>query len=371
MRILVLCKRRYTGKDLLTDRYGRLFEIPRNLSERGHDVRGVALDYHRIGWTVCAQDIESMRWLSVRALPTSLIRYTTVISRFIRDWPPDVIWASSDMLHVVLGMRIGDLQKTPVVLDLYDNYESFAAARLPGLARKYRDACAQAAGISVVSHSLASLLRAQHDHETRIGVVVNGVDKTVFYPRDKLVSRVELNLPTNAQLVGTAGSITADRGIEDMFEAFSLLAKRNDNVWLVFAGPRDHVPSLYKHHRVIDLGQVPTETVPTLLSSLDVAIVCNRDSSFGRYCFPMKLYEILACRVPIVAARVGDVADLLKPYPVSLYEPGDVAGLAERIERLLATPSGCELAIPSWSECASKLEDLLNAAASQGRPALA
>lgn len=40
MRILVLSKRRYTGKDLLDDRYGRLYEIPAGLVARGHAVVG-------------------------------------------------------------------------------------------------------------------------------------------------------------------------------------------------------------------------------------------------------------------------------------------------------------------------------------------
>lgn len=31
MRILLLCKRRYTAKDLIDDRFGRLAEIPRDL----------------------------------------------------------------------------------------------------------------------------------------------------------------------------------------------------------------------------------------------------------------------------------------------------------------------------------------------------
>ena len=45
MRILFLCKRQYTGKDLLDDQYGRLFEFPRILSQRGHRVAGFSVSY--------------------------------------------------------------------------------------------------------------------------------------------------------------------------------------------------------------------------------------------------------------------------------------------------------------------------------------
>lgn len=364
MRILVLCKRRYTGKDLLQDRFGRLCEIPQNLSDRGHEVQGIALDYHRFGWTRRTVVLGTVRWLTVNALPLGLVGYSEFVSRFTQDWPPDVIWASSDMIHLAFACRIGQTKKIPVVVDLYDNYESFGAARLPGLTKLYYKACEKASGISVVSHSLASLIEERHGASTRIGVVVNGVDKELFRPRDKHQSRAALGLPIHAQLIGTAGSLSADRGIADMFDAFERLAGRNRNLWLVFAGPRDRSPSRYKHNRLIDLGELRTEVVPLLFSALDVAVICNKNSSFGRYCFPMKFHEILACNVPVVAASVGEVGHLLASTPNSLYQPGNAADLASKIELQLTMPQLCTLPVPSWSDCTQQLEGLLETAVS-------
>ena len=45
MRIAFLCKRRYMGKDVILDRYARLYEIPFQLARLGHDVRGFCLSY--------------------------------------------------------------------------------------------------------------------------------------------------------------------------------------------------------------------------------------------------------------------------------------------------------------------------------------
>ena len=47
MRIAFLCKRRYMGKDVIDDRYARLYEIPYQLAECGHDVLGLCLSYYR------------------------------------------------------------------------------------------------------------------------------------------------------------------------------------------------------------------------------------------------------------------------------------------------------------------------------------
>jgi hypothetical protein len=40
MRIAFLCKRQYMGKDVILDRYARLYEIPYQLARLGHTVRG-------------------------------------------------------------------------------------------------------------------------------------------------------------------------------------------------------------------------------------------------------------------------------------------------------------------------------------------
>ena len=45
MKILVLTKRQYMGKDLLDDRFGRFREIPLELARFGHQVLGICLSY--------------------------------------------------------------------------------------------------------------------------------------------------------------------------------------------------------------------------------------------------------------------------------------------------------------------------------------
>ncbi|MBI2367110.1 MAG: glycosyltransferase [Deltaproteobacteria bacterium] len=99
------------------------------------------------------------------------------------------------------------------------------------------------------------------------------------------------------------------------------------------------------------------EEVPALFSALDVAVVCNRDSAFGRYSFPQKAYEILACRVPLVAAAVGSMNELLAAYPQCLYEPENPKSLAQAIERQLAARTVVDVLTPSWADSARQLAD--------------
>jgi glycosyltransferase involved in cell wall biosynthesis len=107
--------------------------------------------------------------------------------------------------------------------------------------------------------------------------------------------------------------------------------------------------------------------VPGLLSSLDVAVVCNRDSAFGRYCFPQKLYEAIACRVPVAAAAVGAVAELLAGQERALFVADDAASLLATLKDLLADPFVPALPVPTWDGLGRRLRGLLEAAVAAPR----
>jgi len=333
MRILALCKRQYTGQDLLDDRYGRLYEIPDALASRGHEVHGLTISYRHRGQTQLLTSA-GVRWKSLNLLPWGMST-----ARLAAALPTvDVIWAGSDIPICLSGIALGRRYRIPVVLDLYDNYESFGLSRLPGLKRRFRQACADAQGITAVTHTLAAHIQSFHDIHLPIRVVGNGVNTEVFFPRDKSASREALGLPKHARIIGCAGALNDSRGISDLFEAFMMLAEQDPDLHLAIAGPRDSTVGRYAHPRIIDLGELEWKEVPCFISTLDVSVVCNRDSEFGRFCYPLKLIESQCCQIPIVATAVGEVPRLLHNETETLYPPGDFKALAMRVKRLLEHP---------------------------------
>lgn len=369
MRILVLCKRHYTGKDLIEDRYGRLFELPAWLVRLGHQVAGVALSYRRAStgeyrW----DDRPDLIWYSENIGTVPFLSYARTLRRIIRETRPDLIWACSDAFHAILGWQLQQSLGIPAILDLYDNFESFPATRLPGMLSMFRRACRSAAGLTLVGDALRVYVREQYGVDPPMLVLHNGTDPTLFYPRDKLASRRALGLPELGKLIGTAGAITTGRGIATMFEAFLALADEMPDLYLVFAGPRDATPSRYHHPRIIDLGILPLERVPLLLTALDLGVISNIDSAFGRYCFPQKLYELAACGTAFVAADIGETSVMLHQHPHLLFPPGDAIGLTSGIrDRLtLDNSQGSPLHPRTWEDLARELDGFFRSLLSPG-----
>lgn len=361
MHILVLSKRQYTGKDLLDDRYGRLYEIPVGLAVRGHKVVGITLSYlsRDQGWH-CWDDLPGMEWLAVNAFPVGFWVYPRMLAEVVAMLRPDVVWASSDVLHAVVGWYLKRSFGIPLVIDLYDNYESFGVTKLPGVTSLFRAACRAADGLTVVSHMLDKYIAATCAAQVPRLVLGNAVPKELFFPQARRESRRSLGLPLDKRLIGTAGAITRSRGIAVLFEAFLQLAAHDPDLWLVFAGPRDETPGRYRHERIIDLGTLEYNRISVLFNALDVAVICNLDSDFGRYCFPQKFYEIVSCGVPVVASDVGEMKRLLAYWPQCLFPPASVGGLVECIANQLKNPVTCQgIAIPTWEDQAVALESFL------------
>ena len=108
-----------------------------------------------------------------------------------------------------------------------------------------------------------------------------------------------------------------------------------------------------------DLGILPLEKVPILLNALDVAIICNRENEFGRYCFPQKAREIMACDIPLIAARVGSMAELLKDHSEWLFNPDDASNMARVLENRLGDRKTGYASPPTWTDLANRLENIM------------
>lgn len=356
MRILVLSKRQYMGKDLLDDAYGRFYELPLALAALGHEVQGVCASYRRRREGLYDGAVS---WHALNVAPWALGRWINAVHGAIAEFKPDIVWACSDAFHAILGVRCQRRSGVPCVVDLYDNFEAYLGSAIPGVRPWFRSSVRQAAGVTCVSGALEQYVRRRYGVNGQTMVLENGVSPE-FRPLDRLACRRRYGLPESARVIGTAGTLDAERGIEALFEAFGELADKRRDLHLLLAGRVGAGIRIPAHERVMHLGQLPLAEVPHVIGAMDVAVICNRRSVFGEYCFPQKLYEVLACGVPPLVANTSGVAELLRDAPRNRYEPESVRSLVEGIEALLAAPVMPDIHPVSWAQHAERLSGFLS-----------
>lgn len=364
MRILVVSKRQYMSRDLLNDLYGRFREIPLALAIQGHQVEGICLSYRprNEGLYYDKELNVQVIWHAMnikRLFFGGATNYWHTLDRVGRCFLPDVVLACSDAVHAILGVRIARRLGVALVTDLYDNFESYPITRFPGMRSIFRRSLCLADGIACVSRPLANYVREKCEYQGPMAIIENAVPKGLFHPLDRVTSRCELGLPKDGFFIGTAGSISRSRGIETLFKAFDILAMEQPNIYLVLAGPCDKKIPITKNSHVLYLGILPPKRIPIFLSALDIAIICNRESEFGKYCFPQKFYEAVACGVPVLAADTGVMREVLDSTPEYLFEPENVDSLVTALRRQLRKPASLKLDIPTWNTQGLKLEGFL------------
>lgn len=361
MKILFICKRIYTSKDLLCEKYGRLYELPKGLNASGYDLTCVCANYYKTNNTYLNDD--SVYWNNFdfnRRKITGAIKYYIFLNEIVKREKPDLIIGLSDILHVLITLVLSRKYQLPYIVDLYDNFESFGLAMIPGLKSFFQYAIKNANGVSVVSPELKNYVLEKNKPNGRIVVIENAVDAKAFYPMDKASMRKKFKLPEKGVFIGTAGALSKTRGISLLFEAYLELLNNHDDVFLVLAGPVDKKSTLPKSSNILYLGELPYSEIPAFLNTLDIGVILNKDDAFGKYCFPQKYYEMLSCKLPVVASRVGVMSRVLSETPEILFDPADSKSLVTAIETQLNNQLNMNAEVFTWDNQSKKLASMVN-----------
>ncbi len=326
MRILVLTSRYTATRDIISEDFGRQVRLFAALKKRGHDIDFYCADYRKFEH----KDVR-LHGITVfirRCCPLSFIPFCLALKSQLEKKKYDVLIATSDPLWGVIGRWAAHKTKTPFIYDLHDNYETYVSYKIPFLPFLEKKVIIGADMVTTVSHALKEKIAKIRTEG--VAMIQNGADIKVFRPLSKGLCRKELNLPKDALLIGYAGSIQRGQGIDILIRVVMDIRKKMPKVQLLIAGKfygneKKHIN--LGQEGIISLGSLSQAKIVKLINACDVVVVPNRKNSFTEFCFPYKVVEYMACNVPIVATRVGDVSRILKKFPKSLCEPDDAASM--------------------------------------------
>lgn len=218
-----------------------------------------------------------------------------------------------------------------------------------------------AGAVTVASRTLESLVWAMGVPPERVFYVPNGVSKTrdagsriqgaendgadalplasciLLYTRffEFPVSRVIEVLRRVRERVPEARLFVVGKGLfGEEKELFRLAEQQALTVADNSSQVTDHV--LHLAHDITYCGWVPTEDLPDYFAQADIAIYPFDDTLVNRCKCAVKLLDLLAAGVPVVAEAVGQNRETIRHGETGwLVEPGDVEAFAKAVVRLL------------------------------------
>lgn len=179
-------------------------------------------------------------------------------------------------------------------------------------------------------------LSADHVH-----VVPNGVNLELFQREDKEACRAQLNLPEDAKVLITVGTLNERKGFHRVIEQMPKMLYRYPKlIYLVVGGENPDgdrgrlerlAESLGVAEHVMFLGCQPTEKLRFLYSAADLFVLATKGEGWANV-----FLEAAACGLPVVTTRVGGNAEVINSDSLGkLVAFGDGEALKLAIEGAL------------------------------------
>lgn len=270
--------------------------------------------------------------------------------------------------HKVIFLEVNGISEDEILIEGRDWYRSCWC-----WVAKFSDrlACNLADKIIAVTSGIKEYIQGAYNIPLqKIQVIPNGVDTNAFR---KNISRAQeirskYNISQGCMVFGFIGNFAGWQGVDLAIMAFSKLARRYSDVFLMLVGDgRDgaYYQKLAKtseaHERIIFAGRVHKDDAPDFISSFDVGVTFKKPIRSGYSA--LKLYSYLSCGVPVLGTDVRGY-EILNDKKCGLLCKNDVDDIASRMEEVYMMKKANLLGIYSISarEVAVKYFDWTNIA---------
>jgi len=282
-----------------------------------------------IGVEVNVQPLPALR----ASWPFSWLVESKKLATLLKTNPPGVIHANSfqTLVAVCLAARIANVPMVVHVRDL--------------LHLRRRDRLFFRFAHRAIFNSQATL-KAAAQIPTLSQVIYNGIDIEFFTPNGPAGLREELEIPSNAFVLGIVGRLAPQKGLESALEAACLLRDQGIPLTLALIGRAafdkevSYAEGLHEMVAQKGLERIVRfvgyrRDAATVYRSLDLLLLPSIREPFGRV-----IVESMACGIPVVATRCGGPEEIITDGVDGVLIPvNDVKSLAEATTQLLSDPS--------------------------------
>jgi glycosyltransferase involved in cell wall biosynthesis len=268
-----------------------------------------------------------------------------------------------DLVHVhnmpdvlVLAALVPKLLGARVILDLHDPmpelmmtiYNLRKESRVVGMLRLLEKwSIAFADRIVTVNLACKKIFGARSCSPEKIEVIMNSPDESVFKFRPcAMTTDGPARDPSKPFNLMCHGSIVERHGHDIAVAAVEQVRRIIPSIQLRIYGRRtaflDQVMESVREKKLDDavqyLGACSQEAIVAAIKACDLGIIPNRRAIFTELNTPTRIFEYLACGVPVVSPRAPGILDYFNEQEMIYFELGDADDLARQIEFVHSHP---------------------------------
>ncbi|MGH9262922.1 MAG: glycosyltransferase, partial [Acidimicrobiales bacterium] len=274
-----------------------------------------------------------VRVVQVRLGPRAYLAERARVAALCRELQPDVVHTHGyrpDVVDAPVARRLA----IPVITTVHGftggGWKNRMYEWLDRRALRRFDAVVAVARASVIGLVAAGVPR------DRIHVIPNAWDQRGV-TLSAAEARRQLGLSGDGWRIGWVGRLSREKAADVMLAAMARLA--GEPYWLSIIGDGSERRRL--EHASVRLGVAhrttwhgPVPAAGSRFAAFDVFVLSSRTEGT-----PVTLFEAMAAGVPIVAAAVGGVPDVVSPAEAILVPPDDPAAIAAGIRQVRAAPA--------------------------------
>lgn len=349
----------------------RLSRLARQLHQRGHHVtvltslphypqRKIHEGYrHRL---VVVENRDGLRviqtWLFTvenhRIIFKLMSHLTLMITMFLRGLflpKQDVILIEAQPVFPALGgVILALLKRTPYVLNVSDLWPDHLltvgvlTARHPvyRIFRRIVDfAYRHAAQIIAMSPIWAEKIQGYIGKSEKVHVVYNGVDLNIFFPSKEKAEFLKKYDLGEQKIVSFIGTFSTPYDFPTMMKTIQHFVAHQE-IQFVFIGQGSQAELFKEYLATGDYSNVrwihwiERDEIPQAWHASYLTYWAIGDHDLYKGTIPAKLFELMACGVPVVASMNGLTADMIQESGGGIVVPAkDLAGLIAGISRLI------------------------------------
>ncbi len=294
--------------------------------------------------------------------------------------PDVVVGCSPQFFAAVAGWAIAAVRRRPFVMEVADLWPASIRAvgamkqsRMLDLLEKvelflYR----RSAAVVALAPSFKRDLIARGIDESKVHVVINGVDQELYVPREKDVGLLDEWKLRGKFVIGYLGTHGMAHALHNVIDAANLLRARDDVRFLMVGtgAMRAQIEADAARRglsNVVFVPRQPKERMPAFWSLCDMALIHLKNDQVFAGVIPSKIFEAMAMRLPLLfVGPRGDGSEIIEKERAGVVVGAEdppafaaaVIALADDRQRVGALAANSLQAAPLYSR-ARQAHDML------------